>query len=257
MALGKLILTGLALGAFGVAASRKTTTPGTDPNAPDPNAPDPNAPDTDGPLVEAFIGGAEDGQDLPLIFVLHAEGSTPEAAIAVLSPISYPARVLAPTGRYSKDGGRYFVNPTFSGTSYWIALRKELTRLGAELEDAITTSTPLPKPPRAIVVGLGAAGSLAIGLGLQMPNRVRYAWGVGGAVPSSWVLLSMPNLNNQQRPSLRKITFGEAIAVDNETAKIAKARGNDLELMQMNGPPDLETVQKWMLADLQMFLLTP
>lgn len=252
MSLGKLLLTTLALGAVGLAAtSRTTTNSGND----DDDSPDaaPDAP----PPVEAYIGGAEPGQELPLIFLLHAEGSTPEAAIDLLSPVVYPARVVAPAGRFSKAGGRFFVNPELAGPSYWIALRKELTRLGGVLEETITSSTPLPSPPRAMVIGLGAAGSLAIGLGLQMPLRVRYAWGVGGAVPSSWVLLSMPKLNNLQRPVLRKITFGEAVTVDNDTAALAKSRGNDLELMQLPGPPSTDVVRKWLLGDLQEFLLTP
>ncbi|GEM_PF-5432080 len=248
--IGKFIVTAAGIAAI-VGLSQKSS-------ASEPAADDP-APDPEPAPTVAYVNGAEEGQALPLVVVLHADGSSPSAAIDLIRPplgMTGAARIIAPAGRYGSGNTRFFVNPNFKGVSYWIALRKELTRLGEQLETFVTEA-PMPAPPRAMIVGLGSGGALAIGLGLQMPIRVRQAWGVGGAVPSSWVPLAMPALNNMQRPTLRKITYGEAVETDNATAKLAQSRGADFSLMQVAGPPDMDTVRKWIIADLDLFLNTP
>lgn len=224
------------------------------PPNPNPNpGPKPIVPDENAPLVERFIGAAEEGLAQPLIFLLHDEGSTPEEALKSLPEVS--ARVVAPSGRYERDGKRYFVNPDFSGLSFAIAMRKELTRLQGVLEDVIAKSQPLPKPYRAKVVGLGKNGAMAIGLGLYMPTRVASAWGTSGTVPTNWVPKEPQELLNAERPMLRKISAGAAREVEEATWKMCYERNYDLSLQKQDAEPTPAQVTTF-LADLAVYLET-
>ncbi len=205
-------------------------------------------------IVEDYVGSGEPGQPLPLIILLHAEGSTAEQAMAVLAPLEQPARVLAPLGRYQLDGKRYFINPNLVGDAYREALKAELDRLVGVVEGIVDAAGAVPT--RAVVVGLGAAGGLAIGIGLRAPLSVRQAWGTGGAVPLAWIPLTYTKLLNLQRPQLRKLSFGEGVAVDDASSQLARDRGFDFSTMTVNGPPSIELVQKWMLGDLAELLNT-
>lgn len=223
---------------------------------PEPEPGEPGVPSA--ALVESFIGGGKPGDDLPVIVLLHAAGSNPTAAIKLLAPITGPARVLAPVGRYTMGAEfvRFFVDPALLIDAQRVAALAEADRLGAII-DAIVAANPTPVPSRVILIGLGSSGELATRIGLAHPLQVRQSWATGGAVPPAWVPAGLPQLGNLQRPRNRKLTFGDAIALDNVAVAAATKAGLDLSLMQLKAPPTADQVQKWIFPELNELLTTP
>jgi hypothetical protein len=214
-------------------------------------------------LGDGYVGGGEPGQALPLIILLHAEGSSPEAARAVLAPLQQPARVITIPGAHRNGNDQFFyIDPQLIPNSddevmakkYAAAQVDEITRLVGIVETIVKGAGAVPM--RAVLVGLGASGALAAAVAMRTGYTVRQAWGTGGTVQAGWVPDKAPQLNNMQRPQMRKLSYEEP-GYEASVVALAQKRGFDFQIFPLLGPPDLEAVQVWMLADLAVLLGTP
>jgi hypothetical protein len=205
-------------------------------------------------VIEAYVGGGQPGQQLPLIIVLHSEDSDQGEALALLEGLQKPARVLVPLGRVPTPGGRHsYYGLELSGEAYFKAQRDEALRLANWLPGVVGGAVP----PRCIVIGLGASGPLACALAMGLPLLVRQAYGTGGVVPSAWVPLSPGQLGNLQRPVIRKMSFGAAVPIENVTQKLAQSRGFNFDTITFFSPPSQAAVTKWLLPQVSELLDTP
>lgn len=181
-------------------------------------------------FVSGYAGGAKEGDDVPVVVLLHGQNSTPQEAIDRV-PITRPARVLVPRGLVPEANGKFsFFNRNLTGAARDAAIYEASTALGKAVSDVVEAKdygvTKPATPKRAVVVGLDVSGPLAIAVALRNPLQVRQAWAEGGSgVPGTWLPASMPPMNNLAKPVIRKISYGPALDIDVGTAKKASDMG--------------------------------
>lgn len=242
---GKVIVVALLLGAGGLALSSRRPAP---------------------PVytaIDAYFGGAKPDQSgLPTIVLLHGEGSTPTEALRTLEGKDMfangwpsPVRVVVPMGRFGDQKARYYVDPAQARTrdEFLAAQRQEADVIADWMAGSLGAYGSVPA--KAIVVGLGANGATAVQVALRRPELVRQAYGTGGAVLPEWVA-SAASLTGKS-PAIRKISYGDGIALDDAAQAASKERGWDFETLDLPEPPSESTVQKWLLPQIDEQLLTP
>lgn len=209
-------------------------------------------------MISKFVGGATstDNPRPPLVVLLHGQASNPLEALSQFA-LERPAQVVVPLGQYRHgDDGRFsYVDPNLAGDARDKALRDEVGRLAKAIDAFAADAAPVPR--RAIVVGLDASGPLAAALALTDPLNVRYAWATGGVFPPAWVPAKMPLLNNLQKPVVYKLSYGDAVPVDEAAAKLANSLGMPFNVTVVNGVPTTQAWLDWMLPELEPLLLTP
>lgn len=128
-------------------------------------------------LEEWVTPDAKLTDDLPIVVVLHEQGSTLEHVRKMLADYNGgKARFIAPSGRYFVEPGFGFVDP--DAKTGVAALRDE----GDSLIKLVVGLRALRSPQRrVIVVGLGGSTVLALSLALYAGFAVRDALGVGGS----------------------------------------------------------------------------
>jgi len=256
MSFGKLLLGVAVLGGAAWAINRSNTAATGNSKTPPASAYN---------VIDAYFGGAKPGDTgIPIIVVLHGEGSTPTAAFKTLEGKDMyangwpsPVRILCPMGRYGDQVARYYVDPTLKTKGeYQSAQRQEADKVAEWLAGVAEFDAYKPVPPKFIVVGLGANGAMPVLIALHRPELVRQAYGTGGAVPSYWVAGAVP-LDGKPSPLIRKLSYGDGIGPDDAAQKAAKELGYDFETMDLPEPPSEATVQKWLLPQIDDQLKLP
>lgn len=240
----KLALVGLLVAGVGYAYTTTTTVPPAPPPLPDGAA---------YTIKTGYVGGGEPGQVLPLIVLMPADGSSAEEALDGLKSFDRPARVITIEGRFQAFGKFYWIDPAIeSGPEYGAAVKAELERLVNVVKAVVKDASPA----RAVVIGHGFAGSMAVGLGFRLPALVRQAWGTGGTVEMSWVPEAAPALGDLKGPMLRKLSWREP-GYEEKVAEKATQHGWDMKVTPLVGKPNSQVVFLWLMKDLALLLDAP
>jgi len=220
---------------------------------PQPPPPPPPLPDGAAYTVKTwYVGGGEAGESLPLVIVMPADDSTAEEAMKNLK-LDKPARVITIEGRFSALGKFYWIDPKLKpGPEYGQAVKDELERLVNVVKGLVKEATPA----RAVLLGYGFAGAMAIGLAFRLPELIRQAWGTGGTVEMSWVPGMAPLLGELKTPMMRKLSWREP-GYEEAVAAKARSRGFDMEVKALLGQPNDELVSAWLMKDFEGLLGTP
>lgn len=194
----------------------------------------------------------DDVAERPLVVVLHAEGSDSDRALALLNdiPALEHARIVSVLAPHpSADGGADWLAPNGDPADGQVRLH----RVGVLLERLLSQLvTRYPTHGRAVVVGVGQGGSLAMHLGLAAPQLVREALAIGGRV----ILPSLPS-GPQPFPSrIRQLVTVDAAEHDARIQTLAHGRGVDLVTDHCSATDEL-LASDWLAARVTAALETP
>ena len=204
----------------------------------------------------------DDQVERPLILILHAGGSGPCAALELLDlPALREVRVVAPAAPLA-NAGLSWVAPELGAEDADKLARAQVEQL-TQLLCRLLARYPTSK--RAIVVGLGEAGPLAVQLGLSAQSMIRAAFAFGGSYDGRHMPLAT-HLSPQTQ--IRKVSWGPSMASDQDAEAIAQARGFDYVVEHGTStaasagaafpdPCDPEAVTPWLAPKLSAALETP
>lgn len=249
--LGKILFAVIALGGVAVAAAPKKSTKG---GAPPPAPPAPNASKLGGyDFGEFYLNGAKPEGKLLTIVLLHAEDSDAAKALAVLSTLKQPARVVVPRGNVVTPNGRAYLPLAAQGEALTKAVSTEAWALQGVLTE---TMARFAVADRLVVIGLGTAGAMATLLGLEGGAWVRLAYGVGGTVTAGQV----PLAQEPHAVAVRKLSYGDAVGFDKLAAATAAERGinyftlYEADVDPVGGVLDDATTRAWLMPLLEQDL---
>jgi phospholipase/carboxylesterase len=210
-----------------------------------------SAPPSPRPLewVELRTGGAQAGDELPLIVAMHGRGDRAEAFARVFEGFPVPARVALLRAPIAEgDGDAWF---TFRRPDTWIHVAEDLDvaadRVVATI-DAITAAHPTRGLP--IAMGFSQGGNLAYTLALRHPTRFSAIFPVSSGLIDealAWEQFDVPHT-----PPIVAFhgTADEVIPihVDRETVERLRGLGVRIELREHDAP---HWIVDSMRADLQ------
>lgn len=178
------------------------------------------------------VGGAEEGESLPLLVALHGMGSRPETFGMLYAGLEEPARVvLARAPREHGDGFSWFLfrrnDPDLEAFARRLAQAEEgVAALLAELPQVFATEG------RPVVTGFSQGGMLSYAVAVRHPERIRAAVPVAGAVPRP--LLEEKGDPSEELPVVRAF-HGDSdqmvgVSGARDTVRILAERGHDARL---------------------------
>lgn len=173
-------------------------------------------------FLERLTGGAQAGDAVPMIVVLHPMGGDPASMLEIFSQYPKPARLVLPYGHPS--GGAYVWFNTAASDIKERVVRREAERIAALIAALTQTRATLGKP---IVTGFSQGGFLSFALAITHPELLSAAFPIGGLLPPA--LYPSAALASTPRPSAYPSVLAFHGAAD-MTVPIAGARASIAEL---------------------------
>jgi phospholipase/carboxylesterase len=173
--------------------------------------------------LERVSGGANPGERLPMVVLIHGRGGSPERYESLAASLRARARVILPYGEPGPKGFQWWNEKMAKTDPEVMAARVERAggRVAAMIEDV---SRRRPTAGRAVVFGHSQGGTLAYALAVRHPELVSCAFPMSGQLPHHlW-----PSAWNNGRPKPRIFAFHGAndtqAPVDRDRATVVHLR---------------------------------